>query len=193
MARFVGLLTFIVVCVLALSNATAQTNLGFMGVGVRLGYVSPEDVDGTFGLGVFADLGTFAPRVMFEGYADYWSSSEDIPTGGEASARDIVLGARAKYAFPVNHPKIQPYIGGGLGIHFVSTEVSTPAIDMGGGVIIPAMTLDDSTAKLGLDFGGGMNFNVNETTAIQGELWYGIVSDVNQFSAKVGVLYRLSI
>jgi len=41
----------------AASETQAQGGIGFYGVGGRLFYVNPEDVDATIGLGAFANLG----------------------------------------------------------------------------------------------------------------------------------------
>jgi hypothetical protein len=112
--------------------------------------------------------------------------------GIETSARDIVLGAKGKWIFPTTNPRIRPFAGGGLGIHFLHAEVNIPDQWIGG-FLIPGMSLEDDSVKLGLDFGGGMNVTLNEKTDFVGEIWYGVVSDINQLSLKVGVLYKLGM
>src|SRR5678816_446455 len=61
MIRRIGLL-MIAVCTIVAQPARAQSDLGFKRAGVALAMVSPENVDASFGLGVFADHGTIAPR-----------------------------------------------------------------------------------------------------------------------------------
>jgi opacity protein-like surface antigen len=147
----------------------------------------------TVGLGLFADLGTLAPNILMEAHLDYWSTTEDfVGGGGETSARDIALSARGKYAFSVPNSRIQPFAGAGLGIHFIKASVDIPDQNFGG-VIVPGMSVEDSATRLGLDIGGGFSSPLNDRADILGEAWYGFVSDVNQFSVKLGFLYRLNI
>ena len=42
-------------------------------------------------------------------------------------------------------------------------------------------------------FGGGIRTSVSPTLDLHAEGWYGIVSDVNQFSLRVGMSYRLGL
>jgi len=169
----------------------AQTDLGLKGAGLEIGLVSPQDVDATFGFGVFADLGSIAPQFMLEAYLDYWSKSEDI-VGGETMVRDWALGAKGKYVFPAENTRVRPYVGAGLGLHLVKAKVSIPDTDFGG-IIVPGMTVEDSMTKLGIDLGGGLTTPLSDRADFVGEFWYGIVSDLNQLSLKVGVLYRFGM
>jgi hypothetical protein len=190
MKRFVALSVFVFLCSFALTNAFAQADLGLKGVGAEVGMVNPEDLDATVGFGLFVDLGNITPQFMLEGYFDFWTTSENTAFA-KASARDIALGAKGKWVFRTSNPRIRPFAGGGLGIHFLHAEVTTPDQYIGGILVVPAMTFQDDSVKLGLDLGGGMNVTLNEKTDFIGELWYGLVSDVNQLSLKVGVLYKL--
>ena len=165
--------------------AQHSTDLGLKAVGLALGFVSPENVDGTFSMGVFADCGKITPRIAIEPHLDTWGHSEES-FGAKASIRDVALGARGKYMFEVANPKIQPFAGAGLGLHFLHAEVTVPA--QGG---FPEMKAEDSTTKLGLDLGGGVSMPINPRSNFLGEVWYGIVSDVSQFSLRAGITYRL--
>jgi hypothetical protein len=53
------------------------------------------------------------------------------------------------------------------------------------------MQVEDSATKLGLDIGGGVSTPIGPRSDLLGEAWYGIVSDVSQFSLRVGMSYRL--
>lgn len=171
--------------VVAAPVAMAQSDLGFKRMGAAVGFVSPEDMDGTFMIGVFADHGWITPAIGLESRIDYWSQSEEA-FGAEASVRDIVLGARGKYYFEVNHPTIKPFAGVGLGLHFLHAEVTIPPI---GG--FPEQTVEDSSTELGIDFGGGMAMNVGPRTDILTELWY-TVSDASQLALRFGLSYKLN-
>lgn len=175
-------------CTPVSQNAMAS-DLGLKGVGVSVGMVSPEDIDATFGFGVFADHGWITPEIALESHIDYWSKSED--TGfGEVSIRDIAVGARGKYMFPTSSASVFPFVGAGLGLHFLNAKVDVPPMDFGGSTI-PGYTVEDSETKLGLDIGGGMKMPVSPKTDFLAEAWYGIVSDVSQFSLRVGMEWAL--
>jgi opacity protein-like surface antigen len=180
--RIIAFTLAISVC--AASSALAQADLGLKNIGVAIGYVSPENLDGTFSIGGFINHGTIAPRFGLESRVDYWGWSESF-NGTETSVRDIVIGARTKYHFEVANPKVQPYVGAGLGIHFINIEVNMPA--QGG---FPAMTVDASENKLGLDIGGGVAMPVSPRADFLGEAWYGIVSDMSQFSLRAGMQWK---
>lgn len=171
------------------SGAAAQADLGLKGAGLEVGVVNPEDIDATFGVKAFADLGTIMPQLALEAYADYWSKTQE-EFGFEASVRDISFGARSKWMFPVSNPKIRPYAGGGLSLHLLKLEATTPDLNIGG-TLVPGMTVSDTETRLGLDIGGGMTATMNDRTDFVGEMWFGLVSDVNQMSLKVGILYKL--
>lgn len=172
-------------CALVAPAAMAQSNLGLKNLGVAVGLVSPENVDATFSIGAFADWGTIAPRIGLESRLDYWTHSENS-FGIDASIHDVTLGARGKYFFEVANPKIRPFAGAGLGLHFIGAEVAIPP--QGG---FPAMKASDSQTKLGLDLGGGFATAISPRADFLGEVWYGVVPDVSQFSLRAGLSYKL--
>ena len=169
--------------VLLSTQATAQSDIGFKRLGASVGYISPEDLDGTLGLGIFADLGTISPVIGLEARLDYWSWSEE-EFGTEVSIDDISIGARAKYLFTIQDSSIRPYIGAGLSMHFLNAEVT---FDDGNG---GTMTVDDSQTELGLDLGGGMATAISPKVDLIGELWYGI-SDIDQLALRMGFAMKL--
>ena len=180
-----ALILTLVLCALAASSAMAQSHLGLERAGVALGYVSPEDIDGTFSIGVFADHGTLAPHIGLESRIDYWGQSQEA-FGAKASVSDISIGARGKYWFETANPKLRPFAGAGLALHFVHAEVTVPA--QGG---FPEMTAEDSSTKLGLDLGGGIATPLSPRADLLAEMWYGIVSDVSAFNLRVGMSFKL--
>ncbi len=170
----------IALCTVVSQPAWAQSNLGFQRGGISASLVSPENVDASFGLGLFADLGTIAPRWDLEARLDWWSHTESVYTS-EATVSDVTLGARTRYQFPTGST-VQPFAGAGLGLHFLSAEVVV--LDPFSG---QPMTLDASETRLGLDLGGGISTAINPSTRFHAEGWFGIVSDFNQFSLRVGL------
>ena len=180
MNRRIGFL-MIAVCMLATQPAWAQSNLGLKSGGVAVSMVSPENIDASFGIGVFADHGTIAPRWGIESRLDWWSHSESA-FGMDASISDVTLGARTKYQFPVSNPTLQPFAGFGVGMHFLSAEVV--ALDPFTGTAFKATS---SESRVGFDFGGGIQMPMSPGMNFVGEGWYSIVSDFNQFSLRAGI------
>ena len=158
-------------------------SLGLKGVGAELGLINADNVDQTFGFGVFANLGTLTPNVMLEAYANYWQLTEQFFVTSDLRFRDISVGTRAKYAFNVKNPKITPYAGAGVGVHFLSAKYEDS--------ISPLLNFDTSETKFGLDVGGGMMAAVSDRASFIGEAWYSFVPDISQFSIKVGMEYAL--
>src|SRR5262249_39139042 len=136
-------------CMAGVQNAWAQSNLHLESGGFEAGLVSPENTNGTVGVTGFLNLGTVAPRVRLTSYLDFWSDSQSA-FDTKATESDIALSFRGTYQFPVTSPKLQPFAGAGLGIHFVHAKVD--AFDPFSGT---TMTAEDSSTKLGLDIGGG--------------------------------------
>lgn len=193
MMRFkIGQAMVVLLSSLLATPLVAQSDIGFKGVGGEIGFVSPQDVDTTLGLGVFADLGMVAPRFQLEGFLDYWSQTELVTGGGEVGIRDLAFGVRGKYIFPNQNPGLRPFAGFGLGLHMLNAEVSVPDIDYGG-IVIPGETYSDSTTRFGLDLGGGLAAAMSDKTDFIGEMWYGIVDDFNQLSVKAGILYKFGM
>jgi len=169
------------ICVVAARNASASADLGFKSLGGAIGYVSPENLDGTFTFGAIVDHGTIAPNWGLESHVDYWGWSQEA-FGTKVSVHDIILGARTKYYFDIANPRVRPFAGGGLAMHFVNVKAEQPGFP----------SVSDGQTKLGIDLGGGITTNVGPRTNFIAESWYGIVSDVSQFSLRVGMTYNLT-
>jgi hypothetical protein len=180
----ISLLTLAMIA-LAAPVALAASDLGFKRVGAAIGFVDPENLGTTFSLGAFCDHGTIAPNISLESRLDYWSQSDQL-FGTESSLRDIALGGRVKYTFVVSNPKIRPFAGAGLGLHFLKASITVPP-QFG----YPASTVEGSDTKVGLDLGGGVSTPLNPKTDLLGETWFGIVDGANSFSVRGGVSFKL--
>jgi opacity protein-like surface antigen len=182
MKRKILILLLAAAC-LSAERAAADSSIGFRAIGGALNYVSPDNLDGTIGFGVFADLGRISPSVGLEPRLDFWSQSQES-FGTKASVRDITLGARAKYFFNTSG-KVHPFAGGGLGFHFIRAEASVTAPGFA------PMSVSQSDTKLGIDMGGGIATGLSPKVDLHAELWYGIVSDINQLSLRMGISHKL--
>lgn len=192
MKRVTAVILSLVLCAFVVSTASAQANLGLRSIGFGLGVVDPEDIDMTVSFGFYGDLGTIRPNLHLETYLGYWQQTEDIIGGSEIFVRDFAAVMRGKYIFEVLSPSVKPFAGAGLGFHVVSAGIDVPAMDLGGGLIVPGYSEDDTEIKLGLDLGGGMIFDVSQSFAIQTEAWYSAVSDVSQLSLRAGLIFKLN-
>lgn len=188
MKRVTVVILALVLCAFATTIASAQANIGLKGVGFGIGVVDPENIDMTMGLAVYGFLGTVHPNFGIDTYVGYWKYSEEV-VGVEASFRDISVGVRGKYLIHAT-PTVTPFIGAGVGAHFVTAEGTIPAFDFGG-ITTPEMSFSDTETKAGFDVGGGVQFDVNERIAIQADAWYTIVSDFNQLAARGGLMFKL--
>jgi opacity protein-like surface antigen len=173
------------ICAFAVQDATAESNMGLKALGGNVGLVSPEDIDETVGFGIFADWGNLSPSWQLGSNLDVWSKSEDLGFGGDVSIRDISFSTRAKYLFAVSSPKFQPFVGGGLGLHFLRAEVEFSDPFFGD------ESYSDTQTELGLDLGGGFRTPLGASSELAGDLWYSIVDDFSQLSLKMGVAFRM--
>ena len=193
MKHLIAFAILLLSCSIAMPSAFAQTDIGLKGVGVEIGLVGPENVDATIGVGLFVNLGSFAPNFLWEAHIDYWSETENIVGGGRATVRDAAIGSRTRYMFPVSNSRVEPFVGAGLALHFVRAEFYMPAQSIDGIVFVQEQDFSNTDTKLGLDMGGGLITAINDNADFIGELWYGIVDNVNQISFKLGVAVKFDL
>jgi hypothetical protein len=168
-------------CTVVSQNAWAKSDLGMKAIGGDFGFVDPDNVDGTVGFGLFANMGTLAPDWRLAPHIGYWSKSEEFG-GDKVSISDISFATRADYMFHVSSRKFQPYASGGLGLHFVKAKVEMTS---------PAMEASETETKVGVDFGGGFLTPISDNTDFCFDLMYTAVSDVAHISMKAGVSFDL--
>lgn len=187
MKQVAAILAVVAVCTMAFAGA-AQASLALEGVGGHVSFVSPDNVDASIGIGFLMDMGFTGTQFGMESYAGYWSHTESA-FGVEASVSDFIIGSRGKYRFLVSSPSVHPYVGAGLGFHFVTAGVDIASYDFGG-TTIPGTSASNTELKLGLDLGGGLALDVSDHVALLGDTWVSLVSDVSQFTLRLGALYR---
>ncbi|HQU74102.1 MAG TPA: outer membrane beta-barrel protein [Calditrichia bacterium] len=168
-----------------LSPLAAQADLGFKGVGAKVGFVSVQnDIGSSLGFGVMADWGTILPRLNLFSSLDYWSHSESAGNNAEGSWRDITVAATAHYYFPLSSSKVMPYAAGGLAIHFYKASVDIPnqaGFNFG--------SASASTTAFGIDLGGGVQMNLSPTLDLVADGRFR-VGEANFLAITAGALYR---
>ena len=155
-------------------NAADDVGLGFKGLGARIGMVDPEDASSTIDLGIHIDAGEFARNLHLQPIAEYWSVGVDVGTA-DIDISDFSLGMDLLLDFPLQDSRVVPYVGGGLGMHWLKFD---------DGVV------DESRTKLGLNLEGGVRTDVMPNLSLFGELRYNFVSDANQLKLLGGFTYR---
>ena len=126
-------LTVLMILIMSVMSVEGRPKLkrrmGLRGIGGRLSYVNPEDLNGTFGLGAHADFGDFLPLLAYYPSITYWRSSLDLP-GFDVSFTEIALNNDVHYYIPT-HGNVSPYFGGGLGIIYSSMEDVDSDMELG--------------------------------------------------------------
>jgi len=134
---------------------------GVSGVGGKLGYANPEDLDGTASVGVHAEMerpGThlhLLPNVM------YWNVDR---------VRDLNPNVDVYYHFSPEG-RVSPYLGGGVGLNFVHRART----DLG-------------ETDLGMNVVGGVRFPGSANHYfLEGRF---TASDINQVSVMTGITFH---
>ena len=151
--------------------------LGIRGIGARIGLVNPEDASSTVVFGAHVDAGTFVRNVHVMPYFEYWSAGAEVGTF-EIDVSDLTIATDINIDFPLQDSRITPYLGGGLGLHFLSHDTNAPGEQS-----------DDDT-KLGLNLQGGMRNEVMPNLNLFGEIRYSFVSDADQLKVIGGFTYQ---
>lgn len=148
---------------------TEEASLGFKGIGGRIGLVKPEGASSTVDLGIHVDAGEFVHNVHLTPMAEYWK----VGVAG-LDFKDFAISTDVTVDFPLQDSRMTPYVGGGLGVHWFSSD----AVDL------------PNDTKLGIDAVGGIRTDAMPNLALFGELRYNFVSDVNQLKILGGLTYR---
>ncbi|MBD3349163.1 MAG: outer membrane beta-barrel protein [Candidatus Eisenbacteria bacterium] len=189
---FRGMLAVVgLMAVLALPGLALGADIGLYGVGGQVSYVSPEDIDGTFGLGVQADMGEIGGGFMLYPSVTFWSKSEDYGvTGcsGEWTWTVISLNADTKYYFMGDDSgSVAPYAGGGLAIIYA---MSSWDYECDYGWYEDSYDDSDSDTDFGFNLFGGIDFPFSDSMTGFGEVRY-TVGDIDALRLTGGVTFNL--
>lgn len=181
LAGAIGLAALLALAPSAMAQTAQETarepGLGFQGLGARIGFVDPEGASSTLELGVHVDAGQIVRGVRLMPVIEYWSLGQEVgPYNSDIS--DLSFGLDVNVDFPLQDSRIVPYVGGGLGLHFISFDSTVPNVP------------DDSDNKLGLNIQGGIRNDIMPNLSLFGEARYNFVSDANQLKVLGGFTYR---
>lgn len=186
--RSVMVMVFVGACILlsaCCTEASATSNIGFKGIGPRLGYVDPEGgLDGTVEFGVAFEFGEWVRQLHWDGSVCFWSTGRDYqyPHGDQYdkyswTLRDIVLRSGVNYHF-IEGPLV-PYAGGGLGMHFYSWDYN--------GAPYYANNTD---TEFGFYIDGGIEHKFSTNWTGQMQLQFDF-ADPDQTALLFSLIYRL--
>jgi len=147
------LFAFAAVACLA-STSSAEIVWGVSSVGGHLSLVSPDNLDGTFGLGADIEVAEFNENLTFGINAQYWSVSEGEGEF-EADFSDFAIIPVGIWRFHSENA-ITPFVTGGLGIHRYKASFDIGILGSGSA----------TSTELGLLAGGGAEYAVNEKTTL---------------------------
>ncbi len=156
------------ICIVLLGGGAAHALTG-LGLGLRAGTISTDDpntaqsVDGMTLVGAHLKVGAL-PIIDLEVSGEYaWKDyeyTEDIPVVGEQRAEvtyhHFALNGSAKYSFALPVSPIKPYVGAGLGMHFIGSTVEVPGV---GTVPLDDVDEDFAESKTGVHGLAGLNLS----------------------------------
>ena len=109
---------------------------------------------------------------------EYWRNSNTIqPYDIHSSRRDATLGVDARFRF--QHEGWAPFVGAGLGIHFLSNEVDAP--------VLGVQDAQTSSVRGGLAVLGGVTFPMTQRIDNFLELKYHMLSGSEQLKLSWGL------
>ncbi len=164
----------------------AETDLGLKGLGVKAGFVLPEDpIDNAFGFGAHAKLGTIMPSVGLDAFVDFWTKGYDEQHAyylADWSWTQIAIGALAKYVIPTTG-NVTPYVGAGFALTYARSSWEW---EWGG------VHEDDSCSdtNIGIHLAGGAEMPLSPTMDGFAEAKYAL-DGADYFMIAVGVIFKM--
>src|SRR5882672_9692165 len=161
----------------AQTPAQSDAGLGFRGLGASIGLADPEGASSALLLGLHVDAGQIVHNVHLIPSLEYWSVGANVgPYSADLS--DLAFSADVNVDFPLQGGRLTPYLGGGLGLNFLSADSNAPGVG------------SNNDTKLGVNVLGGMRNDVMPNLALFGELRYSFVTDANQLKILGGFTYK---
>lgn len=184
-------------------------NLEFRGVGLEVGPVFPNRVDADVAFGLRLDFGYLGPALRVLPSITFWSSElqqkevdrlgeqivevclrqQNAPCPGELTLgrvgfSDLAINADAQYEFTDTPLLFTPYLGAGLGIHFLN----------GYGDFVDNTFIEDFLDAItpSLNLSAGLTVPASPQFEFFGEGRLAMMSDVPHFGVQIGGLWRFA-
>ncbi len=176
--RSLAVLTVLVVC----PSSVHAADQGLDGVEVMTATVFEKGQSSFSGVGLRARLksGTLASEVDVLPWIEYWRNATRIDAFNlKATRRDATIGCDVRWNFRAGN--YRPYLGGGLGLHFLSAEVDAPGFDAAN----ESVTKGAFALMTGLRMGEGDRFSEFI------ELRYHALPSAGQLKLHLGLSWNL--
>ncbi len=173
-------------CFLIVAACSVPADAQTFAVGVGAGLTKPEDIQES---PWFTGNVRLYPRpwLALEPEVGYWRNTDteqgcipdlDVCFDAEARVRDITAGVNVLVMRPSG--MFQPWGGGGVGAHFLETDVTFPEFVQGGST---------TRTELGIHFLAGIDINATDRIAwfVSGRYDTILDTDINQFKAYGGI------
>lgn len=133
------------------------------------------------GLRVHLQSARLIPNVSIAPSIQYWRNRTNVASFGIESQRsDARLGVDARYTFL--QYGVQPWIGGGWGLHFLSDRATAPQLGL--------IDAEDSVVRGGFVLGGGLSTPVVGNLTNDFGLEYDFLGSDSQLKLNFGLRYR---
>ncbi len=177
---FVFLLALLPLAIFAQFEQNQYPDIDLKSVGVKVGPAIPDSPYKVgFAFGLFADLGKFHEIVGLEANLEYFRVTKEVDDYYVYSHSDISLTATVKIMPDVESIPFDPYIGGGLGFHYITDtpdERTTEPIE------------NDMRLEIHIVIGGTYRI----TDEIDGIGCFKVnLSDISTYNPYVGVAFDL--
>lgn len=151
--------------------------LGFaksQSIGLMLGYGSKIE---QIGIGANAEFGLTEKLKIAPSFLYYFTEDHDF-----AKTNLWELNGNLNYYF-IDSNEMGVYGIGGLNYTHISVKADSPFGGFGG-------NYSESSGKIGLNLGAGLNYNISERLSPYAELKF-VISDYDQLVAMIGMKYKL--
>ena len=149
----------IAIFILSLTGMSyGQMNIGFNGVGGKLGIAGPEGdgLGSPIMFGVLVDLGNITDVIHFGAFVDYWSKS---------NFSALTVAAIGSYYFP-SESKAAPYVAAGLGLTRAKVTFDLGGLGLGSGSV--------SNNEISISVAGGVDLELSPKATGRAEFKYNL-------------------
>lgn len=185
-----------IVAILVSQSGATASDIGLEGIGGRIGLVFPitsvygSGADGTYTIGVVADMGTLANNLPWEIALTYWRAGDPYYSLGNVYRTihtDVAIRNSVSYLFKLQED-MYLYPGAGVGLNFFDANSNGPSSNS---------RPDYSEIKPSVFFLSGMQFKIDKKWHCQAELQVdvSVPADVDgvlaQTSLQLDFIYEL--
>jgi hypothetical protein len=177
----------LIVTLLFTAFSFGGADIGFNGIGGKLGFIDPEgDDNSTIAFGAVADLGTFMENLGFEVEAQYWAKKYDV-AGFDFTISSFSIAGLTRYYFMPEGEKFRAFGGGGLGLSFNSAKS-----DWLNPITGQTEKTTSSDTDLSIILEGGGKMSLSDVLDGFATLRYAISGDWDYIGIFGGIIYKLN-